>query len=124
MKLATRARPVTATATTPPHRTSASEAASPIPVVRILRIQKAAVTAGTLVRAASVARGRCVVSGAERFVEMFWVGCMPVRRPSSARGGARPVADGPAGALLGGDSHPGGGAVEAGGAGGGGRETR
>src|SRR5438552_1907560 len=42
---------VAATATPPHARTSASDAASPIPVVRIFRIQKDAVTTGTLLAA-------------------------------------------------------------------------
>src|SRR6478672_11326700 len=89
------ARPVTAIAAMPPHRTRASEAASPMPVVRILMTQNDAVTTGTLLAAAAVRRaapgsaaGRPIGAPPVRVgVGMYSVGCMPVRGPRLIVGG-------------------------------------
>src|SRR3954452_20884294 len=50
-------------ASPPPQRTSASDAASPMPVVRIFNTQNDAVTTGTLLTINRATRGRSGVAG-------------------------------------------------------------
>src|SRR3954454_20594163 len=63
MKLAPRATAVTTMASPPPQRTSASDAASPMPVVRIFNTQNDAVTTGTLRTMDRATRGRSGAAG-------------------------------------------------------------